>query len=161
MKFAWFTLAAVALSTTACGQGSRSGQAAPATGSSAAGATAPYNEAVRVVAGKRIVELPPANAVDARFGNTQDPPSKNPTAHYHDIFEVETLSGLMDCTTQSFQAHACEPTTFGTADKQRRYWVVKMRGRWFECVNHDRPVECIDLISTDGKLHDIGHPVVE
>lgn len=118
----------------------------------AGGATAPYNEAVKVVNGKRVVEVAPfpphmKGAVVAFKRPGQ-------AAYAGSVTTVETDEGLMDCLgTYWYHPKACSPSTFGQV-KLARTWTVKRDGKWFACVSQAQPTQCIPLIA-DGKLRSL------
>jgi hypothetical protein len=125
-----------------------------------AGATAPYNEAVRIVDGKRVVEVAPFPDHMKSAVPTFKRPDETPRALASVLREVETPQGLMDCMgTRWYHPKACSPTTFGK-EKRLREWTVKMHGQWFACIGQAKPKECIPLIA-DGKLRALGTPPLE
>lgn len=123
------------------------------------GATAPYNEAVRIINGKRVVEVAPfpphMQGAVTSFKRPDEHPVLTPIVN-----EVETPDGLKDCAhTPWYHPKACSPSTFGK-EKRARFWTVKMRGQWFSCIGQAKPIECIPLIA-DGKLRALGTPPLE
>jgi hypothetical protein len=109
----------------------------------AQGATAPYNEAVRIVDGKRVVEMPPVPAhfkrPDAFFSK---PDEKRVDGNRNTI---ETPEGLMDCRGMyAYHPRACVPSNYGKV-VQAREWVVKKDGRWQACVGRTKPIQCKDV----------------
>jgi hypothetical protein len=113
------------------------------------GATAPYNEAVKIVNGKRIVEVEPL----PKRWRTQIPNLQKPMSSDDDVRSVEIEEGLMDCnSTPFYHPAACVPSNYGTVVRTRA-WTVKMNGSWFSCSGRAKPVECIP-IATDGKPTD-------
>jgi hypothetical protein len=123
------------------------------------GATAPYNEAVQIINGKRVVEVAPFPAHMQLAVNSFKRPDENP-ALTPILNEVETPQGLMDCAhTPWYHPKACSPTTFGK-EKRLRQWTVKMHGKWFSCNGQAKPTQCIPLIA-DGKLRALGTPPLE
>ena len=124
------------------------------------GATAPYNEAVRIVDGKRVVEVAPFPKHMEGFVHSFRRPDQLSASMAMLVNEVETPAGLMDCLdTPWYHPKACSPTTFGK-EKRGRQWTVKMHGQWFSCIGRAKPVECIPLIA-DGKLRALGTPPLE
>lgn len=114
------------------------------------GATAPYNEAVRVIDGKRLVEMPPHTKSDDLVAQSVTTPASHPGLSTT-VRVVETPMGLMDCDTVSFyHPHACSPSTYGVT-KAPREWVVKLNGHWQACLGRAKPVACIPL-NGDGVL---------
>jgi hypothetical protein len=113
------------------------------------GATAPYNEAVKIVNGKRIVEVEPLpKHWQSSIRNFRKPEVSGQTRH-----SVETEQGLMDCdSTPFYHPAACSPSNYGQV-VYRRDWTVKMNGAWHSCSGRAKPVECIPLY-TDAKPTD-------
>lgn len=103
------------------------------------GATAPYNEAVRIVAGRRVVELPPPLGAYPAV----KPPPIGP--HAKPQYLIEHERGLMQCTSSMYHEPSCERSDYGRV-KQRRTWVVKRGGVWQGCVGVPAPTECRDLV---------------
>ncbi len=121
----------------------------------APGATAPYNEAVKIVDGKRVVEVAPFPSHMQFAVHSFKKPSEFPNEV--PVNSVETPEGLMDCYgVRFFHPKACSPSTFGT-EKRFRQWTVKMNGKSVACVSQAKPTDCIPLIA-DGKLR--GLPAV-
>lgn len=112
------------------------------------GATAPYNEAVTIVNGKRVVEVAPMPSHYRAYEGSFTKPGTAGEATRH---SVETDQGLMDCNGVFFyHPKACVPSDFGKVLRPRE-WTVKMKGAWYSCVGRAKPIECMPLIS-DGKL---------
>ena len=112
------------------------------------GATAPYNEAVTIVNGKRVVEVAP---LPKQYRGHEASFTKPGTAGETTRQAVETEQGLMDCNGIYFyHPNACVPSDYGKAVRARE-WTVKMKGAWYSCIGRSKPVECIPLIA-DGKL---------
>ena len=112
------------------------------------GATAPYNEAVTIVNGKRVVEVAPLPPHMRAYVSSFAKPG---TAGENTRHSVETEQGLMDCEGIYFyHPKACVPSDFGKAIRARE-WTVKMKGAWYSCIGRVKPVECIPLVA-DGKL---------
>lgn len=111
------------------------------------GATAPYNEAVTIVNGKRVVEVAPLPSHWVRqIHNFRKPKDGNDTRH-----SVETEQGLMDCEfTPFYHPAACSPSDYGKFVRPRD-WTVKMKGIWYSCSGRAKPVECISL-SPGGRM---------
>jgi len=123
------------------------------------GATAPYNEAVKIVDGKRVVEVAPFPAAIKSLTGTFKRPDEHPplAGSYH---VVETPQGLMDCLgTPWYHPRACSPSTFGK-EKYLREWTVKMHGQWFSCIGQAKPAACIPLLG-DGVLRGLPTGVPE
>jgi len=114
------------------------------------GATAPYNEAVRNVDGKRVVEVaavPDVLKFMVARGRTPDELG----AIGFVLMEVETPMGLMDCANLPYyHPKVCSPTTFGKV-KRERQWAVKLAGHWQLCIGRLKPAKCIPLVQ-DGVL---------
>ena len=112
------------------------------------GATAPYNEAVRIVNGKRVVDVAPLPPhMRAYVGSFTKPGTAGETTRH----SVETEQGLMDCNGIYFyHPNACVPSDYGKAIRARD-WTVKLNGQWQACIGRAKPVECIPLIA-DGRL---------
>lgn len=118
----------------------------------ASGATAPFNEAVRLIDGRRVVEVAPFPTHMRSVIGLLKRPVDYPTQVA--VRTIETNEGLMDCySTLWYHPNACNPSTFG---KEVRYrtWVVLMRGTWFACASHLSASSCVPII-TDGRLRPI------
>jgi len=112
------------------------------------GATAPYNEAVTIVNGKRVVEVAPLPPHMRAYVSSFTKPG---TAGENTRHTVETEQGLMDCNGIYFyHPKACVPSDFGKVVRTRD-WTVKMKGAWYACIGRAKPIECIPLVA-DGKL---------
>ena len=116
----------------------------------AGGATAPYNEAVKIVDGKRVVEVAPfPKALLFVLDHAKRPDQPGTAAHTVD--EVETPMGLMDCDQiPYYHPKLCSLSTFGTV-KRAREWAVKLDGHWQLCIGREKPIKCIPLVQ-DGVL---------
>lgn len=107
------------------------------------------NEAVgRTTEGKRVVEPPPQlvsksgkplprvlavlRAQDATF-----------------VFMIETADRLVECSHAELRPDECQPSTIG-AEVRSRTWIVKRRGRWWECAGPSHDAECIDPPAYNG-----------
>ena len=103
------------------------------------GSTVLYNEAVRMVDGKRLVELPPPI-----FGypDRTKPPKIAPYQATQYLIEHER--GLLQCTYSMYDAASCEPADVGRV-KRYRTWVVKLGGQWQGCRGNPNPTECVAL----------------
>jgi hypothetical protein len=113
------------------------------------GATAPYNEAVKIVDGKRVVEVEPL----PKHWQSATPNFRKPEVSGMTRHSVETPQGLMDCDfTPFYHPAACSPSNYGKVVCLRD-WTVKMKGSWFSCSGRAKPVECIPLY-TDSKPTD-------
>jgi len=114
------------------------------------GATAPYNEAVRTVDGKRVVEVAPVPEV-LKFMVARGRTPDELGAIGFVLMEVETPMGLMDCANLPYyHPKVCSPTTFGKV-KRERQWAVKLAGHWQLCIGRLKPIKCIPLVQ-DGVL---------
>lgn len=128
-----------------------SAHAAPAADSgnapprAAAGPTVAYNEAVRIVGGKRVVELPPLNPYSPK---QFVPPAGSHVLRNH-AYMVETPNGLLQCTVPFYAKAGCEPSTYGSV-RQRRTWVVLHKGEWKGCIGLDAPKQCRALYPKQG-----------
>jgi hypothetical protein len=95
-----------------------------------AGPAFPGNEAVRIIDGKRVVELPPLTAATQRYlkaGLKLAPPRPG-----SEVYMIEGPDELMDCTSIYFSKTGCIPSTLGTS-KRSRFWTVKLNGVWMHC----------------------------
>ncbi|MEK8034269.1 hypothetical protein AACH06_25870 [Ideonella sp. DXS29W] len=128
-------------------------------GAAGAQATAPYNEAVRMMNGKRVVEVAPFPAhMQGMVPAFQRPDENPPMTPYVNV--VETPGGLMDCRgTYWYHPKACSPSTFGK-EKTGRQWVVKLKGQWQVCLGREAPQACIPM-APDGRLHALPTPPQE
>ena len=116
------------------------------------GATAAFNEAVRTVNGKRVVEVAPFPAHMKHTIGVLKKPMEYP--YQVEVRSIETNEGLMDCfSTLWYHPTACNRSTFG---KEVRYrtWIVLMGGKWFACSSHLSAKSCTPII-VDGKLRPI------
>ena len=129
MKFQSSTAATGVLLAFACA----TGNAQPA------GAVFPANEAVRIVGGKRVVELPPLTPTAKRSvqgGAKMPPPSPG-----GEVFMIEASQGLMECRGPFFAATGCVPSSLGKT-KRPRLWTVKLRGVWEHCNSRAETRKC-------------------
>lgn len=116
------------------------------------GATAAFNEAVRTVNGKRVVEVAPFPAHMQHALSYLKRPEEYPGER--SVTSIETPQGLMDCVgTLWFHPKACSPSSFGK-ELRDRTWVVKMKAQWFTCSSFTSVKTCVPLIS-DGNLRPI------
>lgn len=117
------------------------------------GPTAPYNEAVTFVNGKRLVEVAPfPKHMNLAAANFKRPDERAPLVG--DLRVIETPQGLMDCSeTLWFHLKACSPSTFGR-EKHLRTWIVLMDRRWFACGSRESAKTCVPII-VDGVLRPI------
>lgn len=116
------------------------------------GATATFNEAVRTVNGKRVVEVAPFPDHMKRSIGVLKKPLEYP--YQVGVATIETNDGLMDCySTLWYHPSMCNRSTFG---KEVRYrtWIALMGGKWFACSSHLTAKSCAPII-TDGKLRPI------
>lgn len=114
------------------------------------GATAPYNEAVRIEGGRRVVEvLPFPSHMNSAVKFFKTPEQDRP--HTAPVVVIETPDGLQDCIgTSWYHPKACSPSSFGK-EKRLRTWLVKRDGKWFGCTNQMKPASCVPIV-VDGKL---------
>ena len=127
--------------------------------SAADGATAPYNEAVKIVDGKRVVDMAPfPPSLKFLLAHAKTPDQMGPDIFAVDV--VETPMGLMDCNgIPYYHPKVCSPSTFGTV-KRRRQWAVKLDGRWQQCIGRLKPIKCIPMVQ-DGVLRALPTPEKE
>lgn len=102
-----------------------------------AGPVVAYNEAVRVVNGKRVVQLPPRNPYGTKEYVPKLSGAYKPPAGYM----IETEAGLMQCTVTFFDKDGCEPSTYGSK-RAMRTWIVLRGGEWQGCIGIDQPKKC-------------------
>ena len=123
------------------------------------GATAPYNEAVKVVDGKRVVEMAPfPESLKFLLAHGKTPDQAG--SHGFAVDEVETPMGLMDCNgIPYYHPKVCSPSTFGKVKRQRQ-WAVKLDGRWQQCIGRLKPIKCIPMVQ-DGVLRALPTPEEE
>lgn len=116
------------------------------------GPTATFNEAVRNVNGKRVVDVAPfPSHMQFAVGNFQRPEQ---IPYDVSVTSIETPEGLMDCVgTLWFHPKACSPSTFGKKILDRK-WTVELQGRWFVCGSYTSVKTCVPII-VDGKLRPI------
>ncbi len=113
------------------------------------GAAAPFNEAVRIVNGQRVVEVAPFPKHMQPSVSVFKKPSEYPYEVF--VFTIETGQGLMDCYgTPWYHPKACSPSTFGKAVRERT-WIVLMNRHWFMCPSHISTKGCAELL-VDGVL---------
>ena len=77
----------------------------------------PGNEAVRIVNGKRVAEVPPLTAETQRYlksGFKLAPP--RPGA---EVYMIEGPDQLMDCTSIYFSKTGCIPSSLGVSKRSR------------------------------------------
>ncbi len=118
----------------------------------AEGATAPFNEAVRTVNGKRVVEVAPFPAHMKHNIGTLKKPIEYP--YQVPVSTIETSDGLMDCySTLWYHPTMCNRSTFGT-EVRFRTWIVLMGGKWFHCASHLSAKSCTPIL-IDGTLRPI------
>ena len=99
----------------------------------------PGNEAVRIVNGKRVVELPPLTAIAQRSvkgGAKMPPPSPG-----GEVFMIEVSQGLVECRGPFFADTGCVPSSLGTT-KRPRLWTVKLAGVWEHCDSRAATRKC-------------------
>ena len=104
-----------------------------------AGAGFPGNEAVRIVSGKRVAELPPLTAETQRYlksGFKLSPPRPG-----SEVYMIEGPDELMDCTSIYFSQSGCIPSSLGTS-KRSRFWTVKLNGVWMHCESRAPSRKC-------------------
>lgn len=101
------------------------------------GPTVPYNEAVKVVNGKRVVQLPSRNPyMPDEFVRPIDGPYAK-----QQLFMIETQDGLVQCVMPYVVAKACQASSFGS-EKRNRTWVVLKDGEWRGCIGLQAPKQC-------------------
>lgn len=103
-----------------------------------AGPLVAYNEAVRIVNGKRVVQLPPQVN---RNGTKMFVPRLHGAYKPHTGFMVETEAGLMQCAVPFFDKDGCEPSSYGSK-RMLRTWIVLRGGEWQGCIGIDQPKKC-------------------
>jgi len=113
--------------------------------STSLGPTVAYNEAVRVIGGKRIVQLPPPNPHNPK----QFVPRLDGAYKPHAGYMIEAEAGLMQCTLPVYHQHGCEPSTYGSK-RSVRTWIVLRGGQWQACIGIDQPKKCRALYPTPG-----------
>jgi hypothetical protein len=104
-----------------------------------AGPAFPGNEAVRIVDGKRVVEVPPLTAATKRYlkaGLKLAPPRPG-----SEVYMIEGPDELMDCTSIYFSKTGCIPSSIGTS-KRSRFWTVKLGGVWMHCESRSPSRTC-------------------
>jgi hypothetical protein len=123
------------------------------------GPTVAYNEAVKIINGKRVVEVAPFPAsLKFLLRNGKTPDQVASTSSY--VVGVETPMGLMDCNSiPYYDAKVCSPSTFGKVKRQRQ-WAVKLDGHWQECIGRLKPIKCIPMVQ-DGVLRGLPTPEAE
>lgn len=99
------------------------------------GPTVAYNEAVKLVGGKRVVELPPPNPRKLFIPKVGGPYGGFAT------YMIEGPAVLLQCTVPLYAPEACEPSTYGKA-KRPRTWIVLRNGVWEGCTGIDAPKKC-------------------
>lgn len=118
---------------------------APAKAVSASGSSGfPGNEAVRVVNGQRVVELPPLTAKAKAFvhaGGKFPPPSGN-----SEVYMIEAPDALVECSLPYFAPASCAASSLGTVQRFR-FWTVKLRGAWVHCASRKEPRKCFPASS--------------
>ncbi|MBI5792585.1 MAG: hypothetical protein HZA63_14035 [Rhodocyclales bacterium] len=102
-----------------------------------AGPVVAYNEAVRIVNGKRVVQLPPLNPYNPK----QFVPPANSHAMRMHAYMIETQAGLVQCTVPFFAKEGCEPSDYGRQQRLRT-WVVFRNGEWQGCIGASKPKQC-------------------
>jgi len=99
----------------------------------------PGNEAVRIINGKRVVEIPPLTAATQRYikgGGKLPPPSAS-----GEVFMIEGPAGLMECRSVYLSETGCVPSTLGKT-KRSRFWTVKIKGAWAHCESRTPSPRC-------------------
>jgi hypothetical protein len=99
----------------------------------------PDNEAVRMVDGKRVAEVPPLTPETQRYlksGFKLAPP--RPGA---EVYMIEGPDQLMDCTSIYFSKSGCSPSSLGVS-KRSRFWTVKLNGVWMHCESRAPSRKC-------------------
>jgi hypothetical protein len=104
-----------------------------------AGPAFPGNEAVRIIDGKRVVEVPPLTAGAKRYvdaGGKTPPP-----APAGEVFMIEGPDGLKECRGVFLSSTGCLPSSLGTT-KRSRFWTVKLKGIWLHCESRKPSRKC-------------------
>lgn len=104
-----------------------------------AGSAFPGNEAVRIVNGRRVVEVPPLTAETQRYlksGFKLSPPRPG-----SEVYMIEGPDELMDCTSIYFSKTGCIPSSLGMS-KRSRFWTVKLNGVWMHCESRAPSRKC-------------------
>jgi acid phosphatase class B len=132
---------------------------AAASAAAADGSTAPYNEAVKIVDGKRVVEVAPfPPSLKSFLPITKSPDESGGVSTI--IYSIETPQGLMDCNGfPYYNAKVCSPSSFGKL-KRQRIWAVKLNGHWQQCLGRLKPIKCIPTVQ-DGVLRGLPTPEEE
>lgn len=115
------------------------GSIATITHAEPAGAVFPGNEAVKIVNGKRVVELPPLTEGMKRTvkaGSKIPPPGPGGEAYM-----IEGKDGLLECRAGFVSDTGCLPSSLGTA-KRPRFWTVKLKGSWLHCESRAPSRKC-------------------
>ena len=104
-----------------------------------AGPAFPGNEAVRIVNGKRVVEIPPLTATAQRYvkGGGKFPP---PSAAA-EVFMIEGPDALVECSIPYISKTSCIPSSLGTITRPR-FWTVKLNGTWQHCGSRAATRKC-------------------
>lgn len=109
-----------------------------------AGPAFPGNEAVRMLDGKRVAELPPLTAETKRYiksGLKLSPPRPG-----SEVYMIEGPEQLMDCSSVYFSKSGCIPSTLGTS-KRSRFWTVKLNGTWMHCESRAPSRKCEPVVA--------------
>jgi hypothetical protein len=101
----------------------------------------PWNEAVRIDNGRRVVELPSYGRNDPQKFPPERPSSWDNMSHGHII---ETDRGLVECVEAFVSPGACIPYIPGQ-NKRMRAWIVKQRGAWMQCPERESNARCVEL----------------
>jgi len=104
-----------------------------------AGAVFPGNEAVKIVNGKRVVELPPLT--DGMKKNIKAGFKMLPPGPGGEVYMIEGKDALMECRGGFFSDTGCRPSSLGTS-KLPRFWTVKLNGSWLHCASRAPSRKC-------------------
>lgn len=123
---------------------------APAKVLAADGPAFPGNEALRIVNGKRVAELPPLSAGQAATAKsyaktgTKGVPPKDQEVGV--VYMIETNDGLIECRNLITTIGECRPSSLGR-DVKNRLWPVKLSGKWQTCDSRAANRKCGELTS--------------
>ena len=104
-----------------------------------AGAVFPGNEAVKIVNGKRVVEVPPLTEGTKR--NIKGGFKSPPPAPGGEVYMIEGNDRLLECRTIYLSDTGCVPSSLGTS-KRPRFWTVKLKGVWLHCESRAPSRKC-------------------
>ena len=118
----------------------------------------PGNEAVRIVAGKRVVEVPPTYGTQSGKPADYSPPT-HVGGKGGPVIMIEGPEGLMACSDYILIKTACIPSDIGSVQRYR-VWVVKLKAEWQQCNSRVAPMVCKPLKPT-GKIADAMLPTTK